>query len=491
MEEKVVKESNLAIPNVQPESQDVPQPVTATTSSTSKSPNKRGLYLGIFILLTAMVAITAILFYFSNRWATFPSDDTQSLGQTKPEQVSNTTVTTNGSSHPIAYLKDNYKSVHFYNSDQRVEELGIAELENETDPLIQLGPWSPNGQYLPILAHTGSDKRYVSLYLYDSQKLKAKKIYGSPLNEENLMWVGTSFNFLSTWMDDTRLVVESDRDIQNGVTTLTYITTSGELKTEQQPDRLRQVSNQLEYITRIGRVPQIESIKVGSTTLDFIPEGEIIGVVDGMLAILKRPESLSLGVDDAGNAANPQDLEYFQKEMEKLKEEGLSEEELQEKTLELMEPKGEIILSLYDLKDGKTNNNVNLTEGTWQTRSMLVHPSQGLLIAHQTDRSFLPSKQRFITITPSKTPSTQVIFEEKLPKSENPNYLSLLMFQGSSFFLSKDGNWIIGMRGSGVDNPQSSTVFMKNITNGEELVVCPSHCFDVRVYYPLQLQRMY
>ena len=363
-----------------------------------------------------------------------------------------------------------------------------------------LGPWSPNGQYLPILAFTGpaSVNSYVNLYLYDSEKLTAKKIYSSSVNEKNGVWASSSFNYSSIWLDDYRLAIERDRDLETGTMDLTYITIDGEMQTIQQSNRPKKVSSQLEYVLAVSESynnsynPKIESIKVGSQTLDFVPEGEIVGVVEGMLAVFEKPEFFDIASIVNDNSLNQKYQEYFEKELKKLEEQGLSEDELKNKALDLFEPKGETILKLYNLKNGSVESEINLTDGTWQTQSVLVHPSEKFLVAHQTDKFFNPLKQRFITITPPS--NIKIVFEEDLSENEragNSNYLSLFLFQGTSFFLSSDGNWIIGMRGPGVNDPQNSKIYMRNIVTGEENIICPSYCWDMRTYFPLYPRTLY
>ncbi len=479
---------------------DEPDPLKVTQPPEEKKAKPNKLTITLFTLgLLFVVTISGFFIYFKFFKKT-PLGPNIKDSEEKPYQTSETIGQPNAieSTHSIIAFttskKDNPASAVVFYDRQQKEKLPLPQvIQEDNNFMFLLGPWSPSGQYLPILAFTGpaTEESYVNLYFYDSQKLEAKKIYSSPRNEENFVWASTSFNFLSAWMDDTRLVVNNVRDPQKESATLTYVTTDGEIKTMQQSDELKRANDQLEHTVTTRPSIHTESITVGSVTLDFVLEGEVVGVVDGMLAVLEKPKSISVIVDDAGNAASPQDLEYFEEEMEKLEKQGLSEEELSKKTLELIEPKGKTILSLYNLKDGKVNREVNLTDGTWQVQSILVHPSEKFLIAHQTDKRHLPSKQRFVVITPSENPNTRTIFEEDLPKSSNPNYLSSLMFQENSFFLSSDGDWIIGMRGSNVDNPQNSTIYMKNIITQEESLICSNNCWDVRTYCPLCLQTVY
>jgi hypothetical protein len=224
--------------------------------------------------------------------------------------------------------------------------------------------------------------------------------------------------------------------------------------------------------------------------LDFVPEGVIVGIVEGMLAVVEMPKLISLAFDDEGNSADPQDLEYLEKEMDRLESQGFPEEELREKIVELIEPKGKTILKLYNLKNGEIANEINLTDGTWQIRGILVHPSEQLLIAHQTDKMFAPSKQRFIAITPSENPSTRVIFEEDLQGKGEQIYFSLLINQGSTFLLGNGGDWIIGMRGAVLDS-QNNKTYMRNIFTGEEYIICSSYCTDVAVFNPYSFSIKY
>ncbi len=352
-----------------------------------------------------------------------------------------------------------------------------------------LGPWSPNGQYLPILAYTGpaSEESNINLYLFDSKTLTAKKIYNSPSNEENRLWANTSFNFIAAWMDEEKLVLKDDRNSQGVLTNVTRITTRGEIITTEHSNELERGNKQLEYSFSLGAQGHtVTSIKVGTNILAFVPEGEIVGVINGMLAVLTKPKPVSLS-----EMSDPNQNSDIAKQLAELQRQGLTEEELSRRMLELMEPKGDTLLKFYNLANGSVEKEINLTYDTWQIQSILVHPSQKTLVAHQTNKFVQATKQRFISVDPSSESGFRIIFEEDLNTSVSQQFLSLLMFQGSSFFMSTDGESIIGMRGSALESASTNNIYIKNIASAQEDIICPSNCFDMRVSYPYHLETRY
>ncbi|MDO8497109.1 MAG: hypothetical protein Q7S61_01005 [bacterium] len=382
----------------------------------------------------------------------------------------------------IAYVKNTtseVSSLHFYSLNKKTEEKGIVELKQDTKSLIQLGSWSPDGRYLPVLALVNLDKeqkdKRIILYLYDSQLLTYKVIYDSPVDGDNLDWVSI-FGFSTYWKDSNAYILHSKSDTNSATQILTYITIDGKMQTEKAPSGFIERNSQMSY--SVSNKQTIDSVTVGNTVVKLQTNGSINGVVDGKIALLNVPRGPNIGIDDGGNTANTTDYQMIQKEMDKLEKQGLSEEELQKKVVDLLEPKGETTLKLYDLK-GQLIQTINLTESTWYTQSALVEPSQQSLIAHQTSGYFKPEKERFILITPSELNKIKILFERSYERT--PNSLT----QGISFFLSNDGNWIISMRGSYIDDPKTSTVYLKNIITGEEKVICDTYCFDFKVYYPL------
>lgn len=420
---------------------------------------------------------------------------------TKAPQLNSkeTLLTTNATTNPIiAYVEshpDDYAgNVVFYDTQKKAKLPPDPLLSQEADSLFQLGIWSPHGQYLPILqiVNPGSDNSIINLYLFDSQKKEVKRIHSAPRGDENFVWASTSFSFTSGWMDDSRLVVRDDRGTSQGVTTLTYFTPDGELKTVEPPDVFKRVSNQLTSTTILDVDTKQETIVVGSQTLSFAPEGTIVGVIDDRLVVVKKPVSSTFfGMDFEGGTSSSQEWTDFEAELKELEKQGMSQEELSLRVRDFLEPKGETVINFYNIDTGAIENALSLTDGTWQTVDVLVHPSEKTMVAHQTDKEFLPTKERFIKIQMGENPTIETLFENNLTPEHNHNFSGRLLLQGNSFLLSGDGNWIIGERGSITDDPQHSAVFMHNISTGEEIIVCSEYCSDIRTYYPLALQRRY
>ncbi len=431
--------------------------------------------------------------------------DKPSVVSISPQNISPTTIqgqpiVVNNMRNILAYTEapqsEKPPVLVFYDIAKRQKLPPDPVVEADNNYMIMLGPWSPNGQYLPILAYTGpaSTDYVINLYFFDARTLRATKIYSSPSSEENRAWAGTSFSFTSAWLNDTKLVVKDDRNSQGVVTGITYITTSGEIASSSHSTGFRKVSKQLEYSLDMGALGSaVRSVKVGATELGFVPEGDIVGVTDGMLAVLVKPKSMYFD----GMADQSVNTE-LQRQIEELQKLELSEEEISRKALELIQPKGETKLNFYNLEDGKIAQSVSLTEGTWQVQSVLVHPSGNTLITHQTNNAMRVSKHRFVLISPAGEPSTRVLFEEDLQGVGYQPYLSLLAFQGTSFLLNIDGTSVIGIRNGLQDTPENGAVgidhgiiFMKNINSGEETLVCASNCFDMRIYYPYHLVTRY
>ena len=360
-------------------------------------------------------------------------------------------------------------------------------IEADKNYMIMLGPWSPDGQYLPILAYTGpaSQESNINFYLFDSKTLHSKRIYGEPHTAENTVWASTSFTFTSGWIDNERLVMLDERDNQGKLEAVTYINTIGKVIKIDYSDEIRKQNSQLEYSFGVGASGlTIDSLRIGVRDFTPVPIGEIVGVVDEMLVVLNKPVPYDLmGSGGSGFGLN-KETERLIEELQKLE---LPEEEVHARTLDLLEPKGDTVLKFYDLNDGVIKKEINLTDGTWQITSILVHPSKKTLIAHQIDKVMQTKKQRYIIIDLSSKSGFQTIFEEGVESQLNQPYLSLLMNQGISFLLSADGNSIIGMRSFSKEDPHNSSIYIKDMVSGREEIVCQSQCSDARIYYPYHL----
>src|SRR3989338_950278 len=219
----------------------------------------------IVALVTTVLVITGYLGYVLLRKN--PQSNTVKTSKT-------TNLTTIVANPIIAYLEsppnDFAGNVVFYDTQKKEVLPPDSIIQSDGNSMFMLGPWSPNGQYLPILEinKLGSDDEVINLYLYDSNKLQARRIYNSPRSDENFVWASSSFDFLSGWIDNSRLVVQNQRDTIQGVATLKYFTMDGELKTIQQPDVFKSVGSQLSYTTVFNVDTKQETIMVGNKTLN-------------------------------------------------------------------------------------------------------------------------------------------------------------------------------------------------------------------------------
>ncbi|PIP56747.1 hypothetical protein COX05_01430 [candidate division WWE3 bacterium CG22_combo_CG10-13_8_21_14_all_39_12] len=393
-----------------------------------------------------------------------------------------------------SYPDDFAGNIVFYDTQKQEKLPTDLVIEADANTLFQLGPWSPDGKYLPILGFyaPGEEGGIVNLYLFDSKTRLAKRIYSDLRGEDNFLWANPSFSFLSGWIDNDILVVSSNRSGLSAETSqLTYFTTYGEIGTKVEPYVYLQKSSQLTHSVKSEVDTQIQTITLIDRELSFYPEGEIVGVVENKLVVLKKPEEIDLGFDFDGGTGGSQEWEDLELQINELAKQGVPQEDLDKMIRDFLEPQGETVLNLYNLETGEIDKVVALTDGPWQTQSVLVREEEPFLIAHQTDSAFLPTKERYVAIYVSDPYRVEMLYEGDLLQQSNHNFFNSLLTHGSSFGLSNEGNWIIGERGSRVDDPKNSSIFMLNIFTGEEVIVCSGYCSGVKVYNPLALENRY
>ena len=410
------------------------------------------------------------------------------------------------SSHLLAYTttnKEASRTAYLYDPGIK-KTLHVLDEISQKHKDIQIGKWSPSGRYLPLIGERFLDKiifeneheRSFTLYVFDIKDLKVKKIFEPPENTDRAdvdIWAG-AFNFADPWLDENSIILENNKDFENKINTLTYVTLNGELKTEKRPILYHaEQSNsdlQVKYNLDLATITdKIAEITYENQPLPFIPEGNVIGIVDSQLASLKTPPLLDLRVDDY-NAVNPKDQTLLEEEAKRLEKTGLSKMEISKKLLEFIEPKGETIIQMYDLNNGYLNESFEISERLWWTDGILVHTDKKSLIAHQTDKRILSTKKKFILIDPQKTERIKVILENDSPSQREISGYQTLQ-SGLPFALTADGYWIIAMHDypPDINSPLGNAkIFMKNITSGEEVTICEINCSLFYSYYPQQFR---
>lgn len=460
---------------------------TVTNNNNQTSNVKKNILVSVLIIM--FISSILILIYFLVGKRFLNSKDGATVSNYSLSNLENKNQIINNQIVYTTRDKDVHGQIYVYDIDSQ-QNLSVFDQINNNYEYIQIGEWSPNGRYLPIIAYNfPNDNKIsqVSVFIYNAIEKSIKKIYESSPTEDYAtvaIWE-TALEYGYPWLDDEKLILENDRDFVNKFSDITYITLSGELKKER-------INNDYYYKQSNSRIsvnydfdsnsalPLINSVILDGKMLSFKPQDSIVGVLNNKLVTMKVPKGLDLRFDDY-NVANENDQNTVNQEIERLKGLGLSDSEITSKLFEFIQPKGDTLIQLYDVNSGNILSSFDISQqGQWWTGGLLVHPDNKTLIAHQTDKMMLPTRERYVLIDPFAEQQISVLSDNNYYQGETGGYFALK--KGSIFNLTNDGRWIISFREV---TESDSSIYIKNIETLEERMICNSDCYTFSNYNPL------
>jgi len=420
-----------------------------------KKQSKSKLFIIILVIILVIIGTLGAIIYLKPNLINISSlKDFFKKGQPGTEITKNNeqpAIITTNKNTIMAYTTkneaDGKMELFFYDTQTQQALPQDSVIQADNNSAFEIGPWSPTGQYLPILGSKISPNKEInlSLYLYDSQKKAATKIYDSKHITKTTSTIKLPNNFKmetnAQWIDNTKLKIMEDTSNTISTRVSTYITPEGKIDKIEQPKNINVVLNNITYKINSLTGTLIDTIKIGTSEIKVQPkEGSyIIGTINDSLVILEKM---------------------------------------------VLDSKNKTVLNFYSINDSGLVKTIDLTDTLWGTQSILIDPTQKYLIAQQTNSDLKPTQERYIQINPEEASNINLIFGQDIsteyPATKEPSLLKNL----KNFYLSNDGEWIIGTRKYANIITAGSDIYMKNIKTGEENIICSNNCSSISVYYP-------
>lgn len=372
------------------------------------------------------------------------------------------------------YHEASSSSLVLYDITQKREITLDSPLSTERDGLVNLGPWSPDGRYLPILIIRDSSLPN-PIYLYDSMDGQARKIIDTRSVPDLLSSV-TSFNYLSRWLQNDILVFNLRASPEENTDELVLISSTGHVSRVSRPSKLIRGNRRLEISSPLAtdsatQLVATRHMKLDGNEITFDFKGEVVGVLNETLVTLESPEQPDL-LQLNENRSFTASLKQAATEIEA--------EQLLEQALR---PTGDWQLHFYQITDGGLTHSRSLADDSWLTIGAQIRPKRDTILIHQQDKQLPPFNSRYIEIDPKKVDERRLIAEGTGETDDERTY-------GNSFYLSADGGWLIGYAPS--ENPPvyplGKTIVAWQIDSGEKLILCEDACDQVRVFNPETLR---
>lgn len=436
----------------------------------SKKSRLLGSPFFILIMLTIVLLCAAILLWWLHTRYSLPTapltlpQSTPTLRAVSPESI-------------VAFSKYNDASssaLLLYDIIQKRKIPVTVPLAAERDGLVALGPWSPDGKYLPILIIRGSNFPN-PLYWYDTLDGLARLIVDARSKPDLLSGVA-SFNYLSRWLQNDIMVFNLRASPEENSDELVLVSSSGEVSRVSRPSKLIHGNRHLDIsvpLATVGSSPSAvaRKIKFNGKEITFDFTGEIIGIVNETLVTLESPHIPEL------------DQLNENKSLTTSLNRAADESEAEELLEQALRPTGDWYLHIYKLVDGSLINSISLTDDRWLTIQAQIRPQRGTVIIHQQDGQLPPFTTRYIEIDVNKLDKKRIV-------AEGPGELSEERIFGNSFYLTADGDWLISYAPAEdlQAYPLGKTIIAWRIDTGEKLILCEDACDQIRVYNPEDLR---
>lgn len=343
-----------------------------------------------------------------------------------------------------------------------------------------LGPFSPDGKYLPVFfVRPGKETFFhYSLFLYSLQDNKATRLIEIDYSQINPY-------LYPFWLDNQNFVYDDyNRDYSTEKMSALVVNLKGEqrkipLPSESlsSPEPFTFANNRLEALyphpdplRNLLRSGQAQ-VTVDSTPVPGNPIGGVVGLLENYLVTLEAPiPNLSGLVQDIKNKTGQEALEAAEKSWKS---------------------EGDYLLNFYKLPEGKLEKSIIAQDPGWVVRGALIRPNKNTVIIQQLDKLISSPLYRYTEIDPKQPNQRKIISEEA-----GVSALAIISANGgsSTFEVTQDGAWLIGLQPSGSKSnlgEDLNQIAAWNIDTKERVVICKQEkvdCTNLRVYNPLKLR---
>lgn len=343
-----------------------------------------------------------------------------------------------------------------------------------TDPTL-LGPYSPDGKYIPILEITEGIENPDFLYFYDISANKAMQVLTSA-ESFSLFYVN------SKWIDNNTLIYDSNYNQEVKTLEQKIVTSDGKISSSTIPYKsiLKNKRITIEKIENPDKsITQQVSIDGKNIGQNF--KGSAVGISGNALVTLEIP--LRPPLLDPNNPERAVDPAY---------EEAIKKARNEQEVLEILEkyarPKESSLIHVYSISDGSFIKSIPISSDGWYTIDAQIRPFSNTVVVHEQDKFYPPSYiSRYTEIDIQNPDKKRFISQEP-----GASVAEAIVYGKVSFGISEDGLWLIGYQPSKLDIPtnEDKMIAAWNLSSGEKIIICEDSCYYLQVYNPEVLVRM-
>jgi hypothetical protein len=423
------------------------------------------IILSIFFILVCFV-VGFVYSYYTNIKNT--SDNKIGITPTATETIQE-------SYNTIAYLdntKEFYPSLVIYNTLTKEKKTDFPELEFAPKVRVSIGKWSPNGQFLPVIASSTINGNYQAgtsyFFFYDSLAEELVQVVGETKNNLGVRWTDSGYlEFTGDWINSTDFLIHMTPKIGSNYNELTveYINILGAMKEytvkkdtlhiQNEGIQLQYKSNDLEYKS-IGTTSEQLYFDLkfkGTPYVHSLSSYQPIGVLAGKIITLYKPKGFS-------PLLNPTVFNLPT---------NLTTEEKLQKSIDLMMPGGKDSLIFSD-SIGTKIKEIPLPYNNWTSDEALIIDGTNNIIVHQVERTILLSSERYLLVSSDDT--INVLYERIRPAAVKE------MINEHKILLSPDKKSLLLY-----DVDAESTISYFNISTKSTELLC-SNCINIKVNNP-------
>ncbi len=379
-----------------------------------------------------------------------------------------------------------YQRVVLYDLNKKHRLDSLAELEPRPNALYFIGSWSPDGRYLPVIVNGISGNSPHILYFYDKKLHTMRVVRETEKNERSTRSEAVSYG--AGWLDGERYAYFTDFTPEANTRTIEFIRSNGITGISTRSAEIKRRNKDMEIVEVFSpafpQAPnsvQTQSIVINGKPFTYPVTGEIVGVSNGQVISYDRPKQ-TVSPNTSGQL--PIDVE---EQINAWQQQGLSEEVMQQKILELLNRKGDSTLYITDITTGNSRSMLLSGSPEWYAHDVNAHPTQSVVIVYQRNKLVHPDKERFVWVD-FENQTQEVLFERPLTTGQTEAASGSESKDEGSFSITADGQWIVREFG---DVFNQLVILAYNFDTRQEHAVCEKKCTDLRVYNPKRLRIVY
>lgn len=456
--------------------------------------NKKEFIIGVIAFFLLLIS-TAAFFLVQNVGSNSHKINTNASTPKKISNIKSESITasvkTQQATSPglnlIAYIvsQNDIEQVEIYDTTTHQNIAVPKELHDLEVSIYQIGPWSPNGTYLPILTHSDPRKspRKMMMYFYDAIHNSVVKVAEkTDPDYTNDPWAFSAMSYANAWLDEETFAYSTEAK-KDGILAK-YINQNGEKGENYYPGKSVYHFERYSYKPGIGSLTdQLAGLYIDNATEPFKLPGLFLGMYGNEAISYKQPDAMDLyQYGSNGWELKPE----IKEEADKIRNSSMSEPEKVVAAMELAKPKDPSKVYATDINSKKTKELFSQTP-EWYMFSARFIPITDSVILHLTDHSTYPTKERVVTINLAESDRSQeLITRDVQGLYELPG--NQFLETGYSFSVTHDGQWVVLVLG---DLIKTNTIDIVNVNTKERKTICSVGCKIPQVNTPVQFKEMF